>query len=689
MPEVAGTPPMVEVESIDKTFGGGPQILDDVSLRVEEGEFFTLLGPSGSGKTTVLRIIAGLIEPDRGAVRLAGEDVTRRPAYERDLAVVFQSLALFPHLSVRDNIAFALRMRRVPRSERRERVDETLALVQLPDLAERRVEELSGGQRQRVALARALVYRPRLLLLDEPLSALDRRLRESMQLELQRLHRELGVTIVNVTHDQREALLLSHRIALLDGGRVVQVDRGENLYRTPATSFVASFLGDPLLLEGAVAGPDGAPVLELGGASVALPAGTRRGTATVVLRPEALDIVAAEEDSQGWDNALPATVNFASFDGAGIFYELRRAGAAGLGAAAGPRHPTPLSTRPVGADRLASGGRAGDRRRRSPAEQLLMEAGALHGRRRSTGLGWRGVDLLISVRRAGAAIGLGRVGGLLLLLPALALMAFLLIGMVVLVSHSLHQYDTFRLKAGAFSFEQYRSVFDDPHFREVLVRTLWMSVLTTSITLVLAVPFAITMARTRHRWVRLALLVIAFLPILTGDITRTYGWLVVLDSNGPVAWVVEHLGLGRLSLLGTLWAVGIGTVQVLLPLAILIILPAVMLVNPDLAAAAQTMGARPRQVFARVLLPQLRPALFGAAAVCFTMGMNEFANPALLGEGVRDYLGNLLYSTYLILPNPYKGAALGIVMLVVIALGVGLIIACGRLVGRRRRGAAA
>lgn len=317
-----------------------------------------------------------------------------------------------------------------------------------------------------------------------------------------------------------------------------------------------------------------------------------------------------------------------------------------------------------------------------------MEAGTLRGRRPSAGLGWRTVDVLIAVRRAGARLGLGRVGGLLLLLPALALMSFLLIGLVTLVSHSLHDYDTFLLRQGAFGLAQYRSVIDDQHFREVLVRTLLMSVVTTLVTLALAVPFAVTMARTPRRWLRLALLIVAFLPILTGDITRTYGWLVVLDSNGPIAWVVERLGLGHLQLLGTLWAVGIGTVQVLLPLAILILLPAVMLIDPDFAAAAQTMGARPRQVFARILLPQLRLALFGAGAVCFTMAMNEFANPALLGEGVRDYLGNLLYSTYLILPDPYKGAALGIVMLVVIVLGVGLIVACGRLLERHRQGRA-
>lgn len=313
-----------------------------------------------------------------------------------------------------------------------------------------------------------------------------------------------------------------------------------------------------------------------------------------------------------------------------------------------------------------------------------MEVATLAGRRPSRGVGWRLVDALIAVRKAGARIGLGRVGGVLLLLPAAALLAFLIAGLFTLVSHSLHEYDSFLREEGAFSTTQYSTVIEDQHFREVLVRTVGMSVVTTLVTLALAVPFAVTMARTPRRWLRLGLLVVAFLPILTGDITRTYGWLVVLDNNGPLAWIVEQLGLGQLSILGTLWAVGIGTVQVLLPLAILILLPAVVAVDPYLADAAETMGARPRQVFRTVLLPQLRVALFAAAGVCFTMAMNEFANPALLGQGLRDYLGNLLYSTYLVLPNPYKGAALGMIMLVVILIGVGLITAIGRLAERRR-----
>jgi ABC-type Fe3+/spermidine/putrescine transport system ATPase subunit len=310
---------MVELESIGKAFGAGPPALTDVSLTIDEGEFFTLLGPSGSGKTTVLRIVAGLLEPDSGSVQLAGKDVTHVPAHERDLAVVFQSLALFPHLNVRDNVAFALRMRRLGRGEIERLVRDALDLVHLPGVEGRRVDELSGGQRQRVALARALVYRPRLLLLDEPLSALDRRLRESMELELRRLHGELGVTIVNVTHDQREALLLSRRIAVLDGGRVQQIASGEQLYREPATPLVARFLGDPLMLDGVVEGDR----LRIGATSLAVPDGTRAGPAAAVLRPEWLDLAGPDASPSHADNALPGAVDFASFDGAGTLYQVR------------------------------------------------------------------------------------------------------------------------------------------------------------------------------------------------------------------------------------------------------------------------------------------------------------------------------------------------------------------------------
>jgi putative spermidine/putrescine transport system ATP-binding protein len=312
--------PAITLEGIGKSYGEA-RILDDVSLEVREGEFFTLLGPSGSGKTTILRIVAGLVAPDTGSVSIRGEGVEGKAAHERDLAVVFQSLALFPHLTVAENVAFPLRMRRVQRKESARRVTGALSLVQLPGVEERRVGELSGGQRQRVALARALVYDPAILLLDEPLSALDRRLREDMQLELLRIHSELGVTIVNVTHDQREALMVSDRIALMEEGRVVQCGPGPELYDKPATAFVAGFLGDPLLLEGEVVdGPDGR-LLRAPGIELRVGAGAPLGPGAAVLRPERLRLVAGDA-AAGYDNLLAGSVEIASFDGTGTFYRV-------------------------------------------------------------------------------------------------------------------------------------------------------------------------------------------------------------------------------------------------------------------------------------------------------------------------------------------------------------------------------
>ncbi len=312
---------MVELRSVSKSFGDFAA-LRSVSLAVRDGEFFTLLGPSGSGKTTVLRVIAGLLDVDDGEVFIAGAAMNGKPAFERELAVVFQSLALFPHMSVAENIGFSLRMRRKSRVEIAGAVRDALDLMQLPDIGDRNIAELSGGQRQRVALARALVYGPRLLLLDEPLSALDRRLREDMQLELTRLHREIGVTIVNVTHDQHEALLVSDRVALMHEGEIVQVGGGREIYDRPADEFVAAFLGDPLLVSGTIRLVGGERVLESGSLRLRVGADAAEGPATVVLRPERLRLLPATADTTAWDNELRGQVTFAAFDGTGVFAQI-------------------------------------------------------------------------------------------------------------------------------------------------------------------------------------------------------------------------------------------------------------------------------------------------------------------------------------------------------------------------------
>jgi putative spermidine/putrescine transport system ATP-binding protein len=227
--------------------------VDDLDLDIADGEFFSMLGPSGSGKTTVLRLIAGFEEPTSGQVLLADEDVTRRPAFARDVNTVFQDYAIFPHMSVQQNVEYGLRVKKVPGAERRQRAEEALATVRLEGYADRRPHQLSGGQRQRVALARALVNRPRVLLLDEPLGALDLKLRREMQIELKEIQREIGITFVFVTHDQEEALTMSDRIAVFNEGRIEQLATPVELYERPVSAFVAGFVGTSNVFQGQVA----------------------------------------------------------------------------------------------------------------------------------------------------------------------------------------------------------------------------------------------------------------------------------------------------------------------------------------------------------------------------------------------------------------------------------------------------
>ncbi|HFA60361.1 MAG TPA: ABC transporter ATP-binding protein, partial [Rhodospirillales bacterium] len=243
---------MVRVEKVSKRFDSVLAVAD-VDFTLEKGAFLTILGPSGCGKTTLLRMIAGFIEPTAGDIWIHGRPVGDLPPYRRSIGMVFQKLALFPHMTAAQNIAYPLRMRGFPRDEIGERVARYLRLVRLEGLGERRIHELSGGQQQRVAIARALVFEPDLLLLDEPLAALDRKLRQEMQLEFRRIQRELGVTTINVTHDQREALVMSDRIMVMDAGRVQQMAVPETLYHRPENRFVAGFLGLTNFLPGVVA----------------------------------------------------------------------------------------------------------------------------------------------------------------------------------------------------------------------------------------------------------------------------------------------------------------------------------------------------------------------------------------------------------------------------------------------------
>jgi putative spermidine/putrescine transport system ATP-binding protein len=248
----SASPPAIRLDRVSRQFGE-VKAVDDVSLDIPDGEFFTLLGPSGSGKTTSLRLIAGFDHPTAGRILLHGEDVTHLPPYEREVNTVFQDYALFPHMSVGENIGYGLMIRNVPKAERGKQVAEILDLVRMPGLEDRRPSQLSGGQRQRVALARALILRPRVLLLDEPLGALDLKLRQQMQVELKSIQEQVGITFIYVTHDQEEALTMSDRVAVFNLGRVVQIGSPAELYEHPASSFVAGFVGVSNLISGELA----------------------------------------------------------------------------------------------------------------------------------------------------------------------------------------------------------------------------------------------------------------------------------------------------------------------------------------------------------------------------------------------------------------------------------------------------
>ena len=323
-----GSPSALTLRDVVKTFDDVVAV-DAVSLDVRAGEFVTLLGPSGCGKTTTLRMIAGFVEPDSGEIRIGAADVTRLPPNNRDIGMVFQSYGLFPHMTVEDNVAYGLRMRRVPAAERRRRGEEALGLVQLPGLARRYPRQLSGGQQQRVALARAIVIRPSLLLLDEPLSNLDAKLREEMRWELRRLQRQLDITTVFVTHDQEEALAISDRIVVMNAGRIEQVGTPGAIYRQPRTLFVARFIGESNLWEGAVGRrqPDGVRFVTAAGLELLVEdtGGVAEGERAVAsVRPEAVAIAPVGNGAPArFPNRVEGTVEDVSYVGASTAYRIR------------------------------------------------------------------------------------------------------------------------------------------------------------------------------------------------------------------------------------------------------------------------------------------------------------------------------------------------------------------------------
>ena len=303
----------IEIAGVSKIYDGDVRAVDAIAMDIRQGEFFSLLGPSGCGKTTTLRMIAGFEMPDTGRIHVGDRDITDVPVHHRDMGMVFQSYALFPHRTVAENVAFGLRMRGIAKAEIDARVRAALAQVALTGFETRRPGQLSGGQQQRVALARAIVIRPAVLLCDEPLGALDRKLRQQMQFELKQLQKELGVTLVFVTHDQEEALAMSDRIAVMNAGRIEQVGSPGKIYERPQTRFVADFIGEINLFDGQWSG---SRFVFNGGRALPAPVGNAGGDGTLAVRPEKVALVA------GGEGVLSGRIETANFLGDHTLYRI-------------------------------------------------------------------------------------------------------------------------------------------------------------------------------------------------------------------------------------------------------------------------------------------------------------------------------------------------------------------------------
>jgi putative spermidine/putrescine transport system ATP-binding protein len=315
----------IDIIAVTKSYDGNIRAVDAVDIGIREGEFFSLLGPSGCGKTTTLRMIAGFETPTAGRIEVGGADVTHVPAHKRDMGMVFQNYALFPHRSVGENVGFGLRMRGMDRGTIARKVADALAQMELVGYEDRRPGQLSGGQQQRVALARAIVIEPRVLLCDEPLGALDKKLRQAMQFELKQLQRKLGLTMVFVTHDQEEALAMSDRIAVMNAGKVEQIGTPSDIYDRPGTRFVADFIGDTNLFRGEVIHAGGKCLLQVDPAlSIELAAPIEAtGPLSIALRPEKIRLAAP---SNATGHGLDGVVESANFQGGAVLYRIEAAG---------------------------------------------------------------------------------------------------------------------------------------------------------------------------------------------------------------------------------------------------------------------------------------------------------------------------------------------------------------------------
>ena len=564
-PKRAGARGAISLRAITKRYGDD-RVVDTVSLEIQPGEFFSLLGPSGSGKTTTLMMIAGFAGLDEGQILVDGVDIASEPPQKRGFGMVFQNYAIFPHLNVFENVAFPLRARRVPAPEVERRVTEALALVRLERFAERFARQFSGGQQQRVAIARAIVFEPKVVLMDEPLGALDKNLRYEMQVEIKDIQRRLGMTVVYVTHDQEEAMNMSDRLGIMNRGRVEQVGQPAEIYERPVSTFIARFLGEANLLPGQLreVSDDIAMIVLPGGlvlravAPKPLAAGM---PVNLFVRPERITLTEGNGPPAAALNRAAGRIRRMSFLGNILRYvvEVERGG----------DH------------------RRRPERRRSASRPRPSDRALLGGRRQP---GARGLS---AMRGSFSDPGV-------LLVPAFTLLAILFV-----LPLGWFFVGVFAEAQGIADLaDWFATVLTSRAVVTAMITTNWISLLVTAMTLLVGYPIAYYLA-THTGWRFALVLFCIIVPYFTSVIVRTYSWMVLLGRNGIINQALQSTGLidAPLPLLYNKTGVLIGMTYVLMPYMILTLYAAMRGIDPSLTRAAYGLGAGRIYTFWRVYLP--------------------------------------------------------------------------------------
>ena len=649
--------PFVRIAGVTRKYGD-IYAVDNVSLDIYRGEFFALLGPSGCGKTTLLRMLAGFDRPTSGRIEIDGQDMSAVPPWRRPVNMMFQSYALFPHMTVGQNVAFGLKQDRVPKDELKRRVEEALALVRLDAFAGRRPDQLSGGQRQRVALARAIAKRPKLVLLDEPLAALDKKLRETTQFELVSIQEKLGITFVIVTHDQEEAMTVSTRMAIMRDGQVAQMGPPAEIYEYPDSRFVADFVGDVNLLE--------ARVVEAGSQRHA-PGLPRRGLRD---RHRPRRAGRGRRDHVGGDPA-------------------REVRARDLAAR---RHRRQLHGRPRRRHRL-SGRRldlpcaAGEwghhprHRRQPPAPD------------RAPGhLGGRGLAAVAARRRHRPQVMIDRIlrgagGRLLVLIPYAWLLVFFLVPFAIVLKISFSEsaiavppyLPLWELvdEAGeqmlriSLNLSNYLRLLEDSLYVRAYLNSLRIAATATVLTLLVGFPMAYAMARTSERW-RPMLLMLVILPFWTSFLIRVYAWIGILKDEGLLNAFLIWTGLisAPLHIYNTETAVLIGIVYSYLPFMILPLYANLEKHDPALIEAAVDLGCPPWKAFWLVTVPLALPGIIAGSFLVFIPAVGEFVIPDLLGGSQTLMIGRTLWLDFFQNRDWPTASAVAVLLLLVLVVPI-------------------